>query len=438
MMSNYRRRRSPRARRGGDRHRRRRPPRTPICSAASRRRSSATRTEGRRGDQRAERSSARLQPGDARARAAAGRAPARPGRPAGGVFLLQLRGEANEAAFKISRLTGRPEVVTAEGLPRPHDGRLALTGQPGKAGPFAPLPGGVRTCPTGTPRAAGGPGATAMVCWSRCWARAACCPRRRLPRRRRGAGAGRGRCSPSTRCRPAPAHRLWFATSRRRQPRRRHVAKALGAGCRWRLLAFGEAAELLTAVARLHFGGTPVAAAAALAAIDKPSARGLLERARAGAPLHGRHRGAGQPGCAASGAGRAARRRPHAPVPPRWRRRCAPRLPHQRRGPRRAPAAPPLSYRRQVDAFVPPCPRLDRSMASSDPGTSSGRRPHPASRRGARPGRPAERTGTPPRRARRWPRRPGRGRWPSSSTSPRPAPGCRSPSASPSSAGTRW
>ena len=51
--------------------------------------------------------------------------------------------EANEAAFKISRLTGRPEVITAEGAFHGRTmGALALTGQPSKAAAFAPLPGG--------------------------------------------------------------------------------------------------------------------------------------------------------------------------------------------------------------------------------------------------------------------------------------------------------
>ena len=66
------------------------------------------------------------------------------GRP-GRVFFCNSGAEANEAAFKISRLTGRPEVVTAEGSFHGRTmGALALTGQPGKAEAFAPLPGGVR------------------------------------------------------------------------------------------------------------------------------------------------------------------------------------------------------------------------------------------------------------------------------------------------------
>jgi acetylornithine aminotransferase len=71
------------------------------------------------------------------------------GRP-GRVFFCNSGAEANEAAFKISRLTGRTEVVTAEGSFHGRTmGALALTGQPGKAEAFAPLPGGVRHVPYG-------------------------------------------------------------------------------------------------------------------------------------------------------------------------------------------------------------------------------------------------------------------------------------------------
>ena len=60
------------------------------------------------------------------------------GRP-GRVFFCNSGAEANEAAFKISRLTGRIEVVTAVGSFHGRTmGALALTGQPGKADAFAP------------------------------------------------------------------------------------------------------------------------------------------------------------------------------------------------------------------------------------------------------------------------------------------------------------
>jgi acetylornithine/N-succinyldiaminopimelate aminotransferase len=63
------------------------------------------------------------------------------GRP-GKVFFANSGAEANEAAFKLSRRTGRTHVVAASGGFHGRTmGALALTGQPAKADPFRPLPG---------------------------------------------------------------------------------------------------------------------------------------------------------------------------------------------------------------------------------------------------------------------------------------------------------
>jgi acetylornithine/N-succinyldiaminopimelate aminotransferase len=52
--------------------------------------------------------------------------------------------EANEAAFKLSRLTGRTHAVATHGAFHGRTmGALALTGQPSKSDPFRPLPGDV-------------------------------------------------------------------------------------------------------------------------------------------------------------------------------------------------------------------------------------------------------------------------------------------------------
>jgi acetylornithine aminotransferase len=65
------------------------------------------------------------------------------GRP-GRVLFGNSGAEANEAAFKLSRLTGRTHVVATEGGFHGRTmGALALTGQPAKADPFRPLPGEV-------------------------------------------------------------------------------------------------------------------------------------------------------------------------------------------------------------------------------------------------------------------------------------------------------
>lgn len=66
------------------------------------------------------------------------------------VFFCNSGTEANEAAFKITRLTGRTKLVAAEGAFHGRTmGSLALTGQPAKQAPFAPLPGDVTFVPYG-------------------------------------------------------------------------------------------------------------------------------------------------------------------------------------------------------------------------------------------------------------------------------------------------
>jgi acetylornithine/N-succinyldiaminopimelate aminotransferase len=80
---------------------------------------------------------------------------ARAGR-GGRVFLCNSGAEANEAAFKLSRMTGRTKVVAADGSFHGRTmGALALTGQPAKADPFRPLPGEVVHVPFGDVAARG-------------------------------------------------------------------------------------------------------------------------------------------------------------------------------------------------------------------------------------------------------------------------------------------
>ena len=65
-------------------------------------------------------------------------------------FFCNSGTEANELAFKLSRLTGRTELVAAqEAFHGRTMGSLALTGQPTKQAPFAPLPGYVTHVPYG-------------------------------------------------------------------------------------------------------------------------------------------------------------------------------------------------------------------------------------------------------------------------------------------------
>ncbi|CAM5543161.1 Acetylornithine/succinyldiaminopimelate aminotransferase [Streptomyces tendae] len=72
----------------------------------------------------------------------------------GRVYFCNSGAEANEGAFKIGRLTGRPHMVATQGGFHGRTmGALALTGQPGKQQPFLPLPGDVTHVPYGDPQA---------------------------------------------------------------------------------------------------------------------------------------------------------------------------------------------------------------------------------------------------------------------------------------------
>ncbi len=68
----------------------------------------------------------------------------------GRVLFCNSGAEANEAAFKIARRTGRPGIVATDGGFHGRTmGALALTGQPAKREPFEPMPPGVRFVPYG-------------------------------------------------------------------------------------------------------------------------------------------------------------------------------------------------------------------------------------------------------------------------------------------------
>jgi acetylornithine/N-succinyldiaminopimelate aminotransferase len=66
------------------------------------------------------------------------------------VLFCNSGAEANEAAFKIARRTGRPQIVACENAFHGRTmGALALTGQPAKREPFEPMPPGVVHIPFG-------------------------------------------------------------------------------------------------------------------------------------------------------------------------------------------------------------------------------------------------------------------------------------------------
>ena len=65
-------------------------------------------------------------------------------------FFCNSGAEANEAAFKIARRTGRSRILAAEnGFHGRTMGALAMTGQPTKRAPFEPMPPGVEYYPYG-------------------------------------------------------------------------------------------------------------------------------------------------------------------------------------------------------------------------------------------------------------------------------------------------
>ncbi|MDQ1666039.1 MAG: acetylornithine/N-succinyldiaminopimelate aminotransferase [Actinomycetota bacterium] len=194
----------------------------------------------------------------------------------GKVFFSNSGAEANEAAFKIARRTGRPHLVAAHGAFHGRTlGALALTGQPDKRAPFEPLPAGVSFVPygdAGALRSAVGPD-TAAVFLEPLLGEAGVVPPPEgyLATARQAtteAGAllvldevqtGIGRTG------------AWFAhQSVGVEPDVLTLAKGLGGGLPiGACIAFGDAATLLSAGQHgSTFGGNPVSCAAALAVLD--------------------------------------------------------------------------------------------------------------------------------------------------------------------------
>ncbi|MFI5836914.1 acetylornithine transaminase [Micromonospora sp. NPDC051300] len=209
------------------------------------------------------------------------------GRP-GRVFFANSGAEANEAAFKLSRLTGRRHVVAARGGFHGRTmGALALTGQPAKADPFRPLPGDVTHVPFGDADALADAVTddTAMVIVEPIQGENGVVvpPPGYLTAARRITAAhgallvldevqtGVGRTG------------HWFAHQAEGvEPDVATLAKGLGGGLPLgACLAFGRAADLLTPGSHgTTFGGNPVSCAAALAVVATIANEGLLDHVK--------------------------------------------------------------------------------------------------------------------------------------------------------------
>ena len=208
--------------------------------------------------------------------------------PTARVFFCNSGAEANEAAFKLTRLTGRGTVVVADrGFHGRTMGSLALTAQPAKADPFRPLPGDVRVVPYGDAAALadavddtvaavflepiqGESGVVVPPAGYLAAARAAA----------DAAGAllvldevqtGVGRTG------------AWFAHQHEEvRPDVVTLAKGLAGGLPiGACIAAGPAAALFTPGSHgSTFGGNPISTRAALAVLDAIEADGLLDRAK--------------------------------------------------------------------------------------------------------------------------------------------------------------
>ena len=209
------------------------------------------------------------------------------GAPDARVFFCNSGAEANEAAFKLARLTGRAGMVVASGGFHGRTmGALSLTAQPAKQDPFRPLPGDVTVVPFGDVEAlrAAVDGTTAAIVLEPIQGEGGVIvpPEGYLRAAREiadAAGAllvldevqtGIGRTG------------TWFAHEREGVvPDIMTLAKGLGGGLPiGACIATGAAARLFGPGSHgSTFGGNPVSCAAALAVLDAIEDDGLLARA---------------------------------------------------------------------------------------------------------------------------------------------------------------
>ncbi|QLQ11826.1 MAG: acetylornithine transaminase [Nocardioidaceae bacterium] len=204
----------------------------------------------------------------------------------GRVFFTNSGTEANEAAFKASRLTGRTHIVAAEGCFHGRTmGALAVTSKEAYRAPFEPLPGEVTFVPYGDVDALAAvvTDRTAAVVLEPLQGEAGVVgPREGYLAAARAITTGHGALLWLDEVQTGMGRvGEWFAHDGIR-PDLITLAKGLGAGIPiGACIGFGAAAGLLQPGNHgTTFGGNPVAAAAALAVIDTIEAEGLLDNAR--------------------------------------------------------------------------------------------------------------------------------------------------------------
>ncbi|MFG2957034.1 acetylornithine transaminase [Streptomyces sp. NPDC048291] len=207
----------------------------------------------------------------------------------GRVFFCNSGAEANEAAFKIGRLTGRTHMVATDGGFHGRTmGALALTGQPAKQDPFRPLPADVTHVPYGDAQAlaAAVTEDTALVIIEPVQGEnGVVVPPPGYLKAARAITAATGALLVLDEVQTGTGRTgTWFAYQAHEGvlPDVVTLAKQLGGGLPLgATVAFGRAAELLQPGHHgTTFGGNPVACAAGLAVLDTIENEGLLENAK--------------------------------------------------------------------------------------------------------------------------------------------------------------
>jgi acetylornithine aminotransferase len=232
----------------------------------------------------------------------------------GKVYFCNSGAEANEAAFKIGRLTGRTHMVATDGGFHGRTmGALALTGQPAKQGPFLPLPDDVTHVPYGDAQAlaAAVTEDTALVIIEPIQGESGVVvPPPGYLKAARAITAATGSLLVLDEVQTGigrTGHWFEYQAHEGVLPDVVTLAKGLGGGLPLgATVAFGRAADLLQPGQHgTTFGGNPVACAAGLAVLDTIAAEGLLENVKRqseqlrggieglGHPLVARVRGAG-------------------------------------------------------------------------------------------------------------------------------------------------